>query len=818
MSFSIDKVEVSNFRTHEYREFEPKRNGVTVIKGANGTGKSSLVDSIAWCLFGVKPNGVNKNADLKRKSASKEDKCYVNVYIHTLDGNDYKVQRRILGAKGSAECDIWKINNEKHDNITKEEQENDKVIQDNDETKQKENEDIDLEHVAGSSVTHATQFLNALLGINEKEFLASMFVQQKQVDELLTANPKDRAQIIEKMTGISALTQAVNDIKTSTRDAKKTSEVLSKNTDSFNLDKLKTELNEIQSKIKEYNKKESSIKEKGKSQKESLAKSQQDLNEYKEIEQNIKSIKHNIENTKNTRSLLEDNKKDIEKNITDNKKELKSLEVTNTSSKTSEDIKNEYSVLSKEISSQKDKLSTMKTKIKATKENISELLDNNTEVIYKFCNEEDNNEDTNKNSFSKVLKLETIVEKLSTEMKKTEKTNKSLETKNSSEKKEVEKLEFENLNNEKIIDALDGQDHTCPTCKQKPDNVEEILKTTKKNIALNRKKISSKKSKIEENEITLNRNLEEYKSLTNAYEDINEAIKIIPEYNKDREEYESLLNNYKKDKESYESLKTVYDNILIISRIRSDIKQLENNKKGIVEKISTYKTTLKNQENKYKEYNKEIKSLDDIEILKSRLQKDSELYEDLKSQMYEVKENISVANANMSHIENNIEKAEIASKEYAKSLKQLEKLTASSSLVSTFRENRIEHVIPELSFIASDLLQRFTDGKFVGMKIDTSYKAQVELPDGKMRDVGLLSGGELSAVALALRLSIALLSQGKVAEGSTMILDEVLVSQDEERVESIITTIKDVMKGQVILIGHNGDSISSIADNIIELS
>lgn len=816
MTFVIDKVEVSNFRTHKYREFEPKRDGVTVIKGANGTGKSSLVDSIAWCLFGVKPNGVSKNADLKRKNASKDDKCYVNVYIHTLDGNDYKVQRRILGAKGSTECDVWKIENK---TIAEKDKQEIKDVEQNNNNSDTNNphDDITLEHVSGSSVTHSTQFLNSLLGINEKEFLASMFVQQKQVDELLTANPKDRAQIIEKMTGISALTQAMNEIRSSTREAKKTSEILSKNTDTFNLEELKKQLLDIESNINSYRNEESIIKEKGKKQKEVLTKSQQELDKFKDIEQKIRTAQNNIENTTSTISILKDNKKDIENNIKENEKELKSLEKTkHTYSKNSQEIKEEYYSMSTKINSLKETLSSNKAKIQTMKENIANLLDSNTEIIYKFCTETE--KDINSFSTDKILKLEKIIEKLLIEITKKEKNNETLKTKISQEKENIEKLKFDNINNEKIINALDGEDHTCPTCKQKPDNVKEILENTKKKIKENKILIDGKETKVQKDEKLLNNQILEHDSLNHAYNDVKKAIEIIPEYNNKKEDYNILLKDYKESKNDYDSLKSTYDNLLIIEKIKSDIKQLIDNKNNITKRIESYEKTLNEQEEVKKKYNTEIQTLDDIETLKSNLKNDTELFETLKSQMYEIKENISVSNANLSHTQNDMKKAEIASKEYSKSLKNLEKLTASSTLVSNFREDRIENVIPELSFIASDLLQRFTDGAFVGMKIDTSYKAQVELPNGVMRDVGLLSGGELSAVALALRISIALLSQGKVAEGSTMILDEVLVSQDEERVESIISTIKDVMKGQVILIGHNGDSISSIADSIIELS
>ena len=49
-----------------------------------------------------------------------------------------------------------------------------------------------------------------------------------------------------------------------------------------------------------------------------------------------------------------------------------------------------------------------------------------------------------------------------------------------------------------------------------------------------------------------------------------------------------------------------------------------------------------------------------------------------------------------------------------------------------------------------------------------------------------------------------------------LILDEILVSQDAERTEKILATLKDVCKGQVIIIAHN-DNISSIADSVFEI-
>ena len=206
MSFIIEKVVLSNFRTHKFLEFTPLTTGVTVIKGANGSGKSSLVDSISWAIYGTKPSGLSKNTDLRKKGMDIDsEQCFAEVTLKTSSGSTYKIQRRIVGgAKGSVKCDVWKVFHE-------------------------DNGDEVLEHVAGDSVTHANEFILKNLKISEKNFLASMFVQQKEVDELIKSKPADRSAVIESLTGISALTEAQKRIREDVRNEKKTLEVIESN-------------------------------------------------------------------------------------------------------------------------------------------------------------------------------------------------------------------------------------------------------------------------------------------------------------------------------------------------------------------------------------------------------------------------------------------------------------------------------------------------------------------------------------------------------------------------------------------------------------
>ena len=60
-----------------------------------------------------------------------------------------------------------------------------------------------------------------------------------------------------------------------------------------------------------------------------------------------------------------------------------------------------------------------------------------------------------------------------------------------------------------------------------------------------------------------------------------------------------------------------------------------------------------------------------------------------------------------------------------------------------------------------------------------------------------------------------LLNQG--TSQNLIILDEVLVSQDYTRAEAIIETIREICKGQIVLIAHN-DSIDAHSDKVVEIT
>jgi len=78
-------------------EFEPS-NGINVIYGENGHGKTNIIESI-WLFTGCNSFRTRKNTELINKKSLKNNKCFRGFYFY-LSG--------LL--KNGKDCDIIKYN------------------------------------------------------------------------------------------------------------------------------------------------------------------------------------------------------------------------------------------------------------------------------------------------------------------------------------------------------------------------------------------------------------------------------------------------------------------------------------------------------------------------------------------------------------------------------------------------------------------------------------------------------------------------------------------------------------------------------------
>lgn len=145
---------------------------------------------------------------------------------------------------------------------------------------------------------------------------------------------------------------------------------------------------------------------------------------------------------------------------------------------------------------------------------------------------------------------------------------------------------------------------------------------------------------------------------------------------------------------------------------------------------------------------------------------------------------------------------------------ELERATATKDALAAFRGHRIASLAPELSEIASTTLPRMTSGRFVSLDLDDDFTPHVTDDSGVRRPATWLSGGEESAVALALRLAIGEVIAG--GSGGLLWMDEPQTAMDAQNRPAMMAVIRELPGRQPIIISHAAEA-TDMADLVVDM-
>lgn len=84
MSLKINKLEIENVKRVKAVKLEPSENGLTIIGGDNGQGKTSVIDAIAWALGG----------DRYKPSQAQRNESVIPPNLHIVMNNGLVVERK----------------------------------------------------------------------------------------------------------------------------------------------------------------------------------------------------------------------------------------------------------------------------------------------------------------------------------------------------------------------------------------------------------------------------------------------------------------------------------------------------------------------------------------------------------------------------------------------------------------------------------------------------------------------------------------------------------------------------------------------------
>lgn len=789
MSLKLLKVTLENIRSHEYLEYTPGDEGVSVIQGANGTGKSTIIDSIAWAIYATKPPSVRTNAMLIRDGVDlkdKDQKVSATVDLE-VDGQHTRVQRRIMTNAGGTEADVWLVNpsQEKIDAILSAAAatDSDDTEDGDDNTVSKLSTDEEgntLLHLVGSSATNAKNYMVKYLRMDEKGFLSSVMVQQKQVDSLIAARPAERADIIEKLTGISALTKAMEFARDEHNSLKK--QAKNSTADESELTKQVKEQERVQKNVEKMQKQHARLEERYTKKITAARELRDTLNEQEAAFQNAQALHTELTQVVTRRESAVEELQPLEEDRKSKREQLQGLPKDSSL----DDVEREHNDLTKRLRTAQNNADNAKQRAETVTAQITDLQ----AVIG----------DQQADQVSKELETK------NTENAAQSKVLQELKTAISGRTQDSQRIQ-------KAIDVLEKGHGSCPTCLQEVDDVTDAVNSLEDQIAENTTKNASDEKRVEqiEHQIdTLQQEIDTLSNVAEAFGKLKQAEQDLKQHNADHAEYGSDAKILEQEHKTSE--RKLY-HARNHAETNAEYQRLLKRSQAVLKTIED----AERREAQIQEELKDLKVVKQDQLTKRREEVDAarEEVSDLKNDITQKRGEIRVDEERANSLSKDIARLEAEVAKHKELLERVELAATSQKLVEDFRTARIESAIPVIEVYASDLISSFTDGHFIGVELDAKFNMTVTLADGTSRPVGLLSGGELSAASIALRLAISMMLTGGSSQ-QLIILDEVLVSQDLSRAEKILSTIKEVSKGQVILIAHS-EIVEFVADDTFDM-
>lgn len=183
------KLSIKNFLVIGEAEVDLHNCGLTLIEGrneddesanSNGAGKSSLVDALCWCLYGVTGRGVSGDAVINKKA--KKD-CVVGVEVWTEGLNCYYIERGRKSKRLGNNLIVQHV-----------------IVDGNDVGSGCE--------LTKTTVADTQALVNDLLGCSYEIFTSSIYAVQEKMPDLPALTDKALKTLIEEAAGIDKLQRA----------------------------------------------------------------------------------------------------------------------------------------------------------------------------------------------------------------------------------------------------------------------------------------------------------------------------------------------------------------------------------------------------------------------------------------------------------------------------------------------------------------------------------------------------------------------------------------------------------------------------------
>ncbi len=793
-------MRITYLELRNYRRFRQLKlqfpDGVIGILGLNGVGKTTIIEAVAWALFGNVEEVVRTSREgVRRVGATPAESCLA-VLEFELGGAEYRIEREMSGRSLHMRATI---------------RTRDRLLADGD--KQVRNT------------------VERLLGMDNKSFFTSVFARQKELNALQNVAPGERKKVILRMLRIDSIDSVLASIRADknsvhsriegsertllTEDGREREKVLGERAPevqrdfdqvSGELEKARAEEREIAKGAEETRKLRDELKKDVDAFNSTQGDLKAKLSAIDELGQARIRISTRIDKDKPKMTRLPALTKDEEdwKRISVRKEELQNEKATSDRAKL---LEGEIADGGKDLARREKALADLMQGPESLKD------------IAAKCEE---NEESRTECDKARQKLLTEIGTLKAV------AGRSAESVAKDSRKLAE------------IEAA-GQEGTCPTCEQKLEDaydklvnkLREDLEKTRKEEAdaraeMNRldaelKGLANKEEALRKKRARLDQDrTKAEKSLATAEAMQTELVNVKDRIGKKRTELQSLgeikFNDveYKAVLADYERLRRAHDEFVSLKSLETQIQRLERDLVETDDKIAKvtaeaekYQAFLKVLEPKKNAYDSVLVELDDKNArhvaAKERVGNLSSARERAHAEL----ERLAKELAEIARLRKTIE--------HDRRLE--EDLAILEDVIVNFRIDLISRIAPTLATLTSKGLESMTEGRYSRVELDENYEMQID-DQGTLYPVGRFSGGESDLANLCLRLAISGIIADRTGANpiSILILDEIFGSLDPGRKRSVMAALTRLSGQfrQVFLITHIED-IKDLMSHVVRV-
>lgn len=762
----ITQIQLFNFRSVEDLTLDVSEDGMHLIHGAFGAGKSSFLTGLRFALFG--DNGqAGTNLDLRRRGAASNSDAGCEVTF--TQGQDTYVARRWLRRSERKDGPVEKAYASLHVNGKK---------------------------VEGITARTLTTQMEEVLGMTAKAFTSASMIPQGEVATLMTAPPSEVQALIERHTGLDGLTKARDVARKQAHDKEQKAQALPGDPERIEL--LKDQLADAKKDRDGKETAEKTARGRADASTKAATVANQELQALYAQERQAKDYQQQLTVARTRQESKHQNVAAVETEAAD----------------AGVDLKKDASADEEELNN----LDTQMDKVTQVGRNLSDKGNRCNEADLAVSEAQKKVADAESATAAAKLQASTLDEREAALTEQRNRINQQLQETHG--KHRAAEANMSRLN--KSIATLttdDGNGHQCPTCRQKVEDHEQLvadltamrdqaqaefeeagkdgrqqrteLNQTESQLADLKTKRQQAQDALNAMEIAKNELARAQESAAQlrqqAQDAANELREVICSYNR-TPSHDILADG----RFIYSTLKKSRDQLVASAQVRKRHSEAVN----AAQQADLALVTL--EENPVE--------TPDATALNKAAEKATELREAADQEQKTLNDAIAdhaAAKSAYGLLEYQLQDAEY---EWGYKVKQTAEATVArgeANVLAALRSDLLTEYTASICRSASDMLAGF-GGEYVAFHLDDDFIPRAELADGTLVRTSILSGGESALVGISFRTGLTLhVTGGGLPE--QIIGDEVTNYLDEDGRRAVLSLLNRMFPS-VILVSHTDES------------